>query len=87
MTPRSASWAHKAMDIKQLLSVLIVVAGLCCEIESARIRKNSNKAECNDKQQSLMQAEFNECLQKFTQTHHENMGKAVTQEDYQVSDG
>ena len=40
--------------------------------------------ECDDKEQSKMQADFARCLDKFTKKHHEDTVKAKTAKEHQV---
>lgn len=68
-------------------AVLVAVFLASCGCEGApgpikRIRKSAKKV-CTDKDQAKMSEEFNECINKFTQIHHENMGRSMSIEDSQ----
>lgn len=74
--------ASRLMAFVIFVSVLIV----SCECRSAaRVRKSfpSRAKECTEKDQREMSTQFNECINKYTQIHHENMGRAVSKEDSQ----
>ena len=80
----------RAMAKGSLVAVILCLLVLGCESRSAgpggnRIRKsNRENRDCTEKDQSAMSSRFNECINKFTQIHHENMGRAISKEDSQV---
>ena len=81
---------RKRLQVGLAAAAAVLVAVLLASCEGApdpgikRIRKSAKKV-CTDKDQGKMSEEFNECINKFTQIHHENMGRAISKEDSQVS--
>jgi len=79
----------RAMAKGSLVAVIMCLMVLGCESRSAgpggnRIRKsNRENRDCTEKDQSAMSSKFNDCINKFTQIHHENMGRAISKEDSQ----
>ena len=68
---------------------LVILVAFCESAPEQRIRKSSGgakKAACTDKDQKKMSDEFNSCINKFTQIHHENMGRSMSIEDSQVQE-
>ena len=79
---------RKRQVVLAAAAVLVAVFLASCGCEGApgpikRIRKSAKKV-CTDKDQAKMSEEFNECINKFTQIHHENMGRSMSIEDSQV---
>ena len=62
-----------------LLFISILWIGYC------QARSRRNHPVCNEIQNNKMNEEFQECLKKFTEEHHESTGKASSPEEYQVS--
>ena len=77
-----AVWCLMAMDKKSISFVVLLL--LCCSSDYCYARSRRNNQPCNDEQQKKMQAEFTQCVDKFTKEHHEASGKATTPQEYQV---
>ena len=84
-------WQRRKRQVGLAAAAAVLVAvflASCGGCEGApdpikRIRKSAKKV-CTDKDQRKMSEEFNECINKFTQIHHENMGRSLSFEDSQV---